>query len=172
MRRLLLAPIVHTRADLGRLAGQVDPAALRAGDAFWATLTRAVITSGLPWAQVDVFQDALPVCGFETRLVQELARQGSANHRLLQVLSARGATLHGTEDPELLQREVALHTEGAPADALREVLEARDRAIAARIDEVLEPERVGLLFLGAAHDIAPWLSDDIRVERPFGSPST
>lgn len=163
---------MHTAADLGRLAHRADPAALRAGDAFWAALTRGVIGSGLPWAQVDLFQDGLPVCGFESKLVVELARQGSANHRLLQVLVARGAALHGTEDPALLQQEVALHEQSAGLEALREVLEARDRSIAARIDAVLAEGRIGLLFVGAAHDVARWLPTDIAVDRPFGAPST
>jgi pheromone shutdown protein TraB len=44
------------------------------------------------------------------------------------------------------------------------LLEARDRFIAKRIDETLQAEETGLLFLGAAHRLDTLKSTDIRVE--------
>ena len=53
----------------------------------------------LDWSCVLLYQDGLPVCGEEKRIAQDLARTGSANHRLLLELMARGARLIGTEAP-------------------------------------------------------------------------
>lgn len=194
-RRVLLhIPIVHTGADMGRLAepfGQA--AAARLGDSVWqqhlAEVQRlwdatehAVLDLDLDYGALSLYQDGLPLCGREDALVDELAAAGSRNHQLLQRLRNLGATLVGTESPELLVEEYALARQvleagpgtAAQADAQRalaaSLLERRDRFIAQRIAETLAPGGTGLLFIGALHDLAPWLPADVGVNYPIGRP--
>jgi hypothetical protein len=168
MRRVLHVPIRHTRADLGSLAGAVARRRTAAAEADWRRLARGLKVLPLDWPRVRIYQDGLPTDGPTLTLVRDLAGQGSANHRLLLELSERGARVEGTEDPALLVAELALaHRLAAgesvsPAEA-RALLDRRDAAIAARIAATLAADEVGLLFLGAAHDPAPHLPDDITL---------
>lgn len=171
MRSIILIPVIHTAADLGSLAESVrEHYVARQGPAGWEQRQRLV---GRIWDEIRtkigklrldyrklrVFQDGLPVCGQELRIVEQLAEAGSVNHQLVLDLVRKGATLVGTEDPQLLIREYQMHVEqlgkagadhAAPAGAA-ELLEARDRFIAGRISETLLEDETGLVFLGAAH---------------------
>jgi hypothetical protein len=130
---------------------------------------------------VRLYQDGLPVCGHERAIVSELAGAGSRNHRLLLELETRGATLMGTESPELLVEEYQLATAAfAPAAAVRKnllqqklrdtLLEKRDRFIADRINRTLNTGESGILFLGMLHEAAKYLDPDINVVTPLGMP--
>ena len=80
----------------------------------------------------------------------------------------------GTEDPQLLLQEYQF-LQGALRDMQSEegeqrwkqqsqrLLADRDQFIAARINDTLLPNEIGLLFLGMAHQIEPMLSSDILV---------
>jgi len=192
MRRLILIPIIHTAADLGSLAGTVQDRYLsRFGAAAWAkreqvvqqiwnTVRTKLAALGLDCGKVVIYQDGLPVCGHERQIVEELAKAGSLNHQLVLELLAQGATLVGTEDPQLLIREYQLQCRrlrpeatalGAAAasaddaaDEAAELLAARDRFIAQRVAETLPDGALGLLFLGAAHRLPAPQSPDLHVE--------
>lgn len=184
-RRLIWVPIIHTPEDMGRLKGAVRAAHARgrAGRSGWEAYARAAadfwrearrLVERLPvdFAKVRLYQDALPACGYEEKIVRELAHAGGANYRLLVDLMARGATLTGTESPQFLVREYELAREGltgkAPADHAERaaaLLEARDRFIAGRIDETLGPDEIGLIFLGRAHSLEGRWPGDPRLER-------
>ena len=71
-----------------------------------SVLASLPVTSG----SVRVYQDGLAVCGHEQKIVSELAGAGNRNHALLLKLQAQGATLMGTESPELLVEEYQLAT--------------------------------------------------------------
>ena len=120
-----------------------------------------------------VYQDGLPVCGHEQEIVSELAGAGNRNHRLLLKLQARGATLMGTESPELLVEEYQLATAAFASGAtvrtevrqkqLRDtLLEKRDRYIADRINGTLGAGESGILFMGMLHEVAKYLDPDIE----------
>ena len=183
-RRLLWVPIIHTPEDMGKLRASVrDRHIGRGGTAAWGAHVRAVgdfwreVRRGIGRLDVEpsrlrLYQDALPACGFEERIVRELAGGGGANHRLLADLMAKGASLTGTESPHLLVEEYELNRRvlagEAPADfeeKSKALLEARDRFIADRIAQTLRVGEVGLIFLGMAHSLDGRLPDDIRVER-------
>jgi pheromone shutdown protein TraB len=108
----------------------------------------------------------LPVCGRELALVEEMAAQGSPNHRLLVNLMKGGATLVGTESPDLLVEEyqVLQSPEERTEAKAAALLEARDRFIAGRIAETLGDGEDGILFIGALHDVAKFLPRRVRVE--------
>lgn len=174
-RRVILSPIVHTSSDLGTLSESVKARYVQeSGLASWQERERVVehlwsdIEDRIDRLDVDfrrlrLYQDGLPVCGFELQMVNELAGSGSRNHQLLLKLVKRGASLMGTEDPALLIREYQSHrAQLAPSEGpgrstspssgeMAELLEARDRFIARQIDQTLQEGETGLVFLGAAH---------------------
>ena len=76
----------------------------------WEEIESVVANLPVTPATVRVYQDGLPVCGHEQEIVSELAGAGNRNHGLLLKLQARGATLMGTESPELLVEEYQLAT--------------------------------------------------------------
>ena len=187
MRSLLVVPILHTAADLGSLAESVrghylakyGPATWAERErtvlAIWADVRKRIAAMGLDYSKLRIYQDGLPVCGQEMKIVEELATAGSVNHQVVLDLVRQGATLVGTEDPRLLISEYQMHrrqldpaktggTAGSepPMDAAH-LLEARDRFIAGRIAQTLGQDQRGLLFLGAAHRIDPHLASDIEV---------
>lgn len=183
-RRLLWVPIIHTPEDMGKLRSSVRErhvgrsgnagweAHVRALGEFWRAVRRRVEGLDVSPSRIRLYQDALPVCGFEEQIVKELAGKGGANHRLLADLMARGAILTGTESPHLLVEEYELNRRdlaGTPADdapeRARALLEARDRFIADRIAQTLRPGETGLIFLGGAHSLDGRLPDEIPVER-------
>ncbi len=181
---------MHTPVDLGtfeRRVRQLHQA--RGGTGAWqdrvkqiGQLWRSIRTELLrltcDFSRMLLYQDGLPVCGKEDLIVEELARAGSANHRLLLELKSRGATLVGTESPELLIEEYELNRQllleesprpqpfAAEVEKLsRELLDRRDAFIARRIDETLGAGQIGCLFLGLMHPIRERLPPDIALDR-------
>src|SRR5947208_3390119 len=119
-RRLIWVPIIHSPEDLGSVResvrrhfirkvgkGQWDRH-LRTIEDLWRAIRAGIEGLNLDYARVRLYQDGLPVCGHEQKIISELADAGSLNHRLLLDLMARGGTLMGTESAELLVREYAL----------------------------------------------------------------
>ncbi len=189
IRKLIWIPIVHTQADLGSMAGAVRRLHIQkvgrhkweqrrqAVENSWADIRLYVEGLDLPWTQVRLYQDGLPVCGHEREIVESLAQAGSLNHQLLLELVNKGATLVGTESPQLLREEYELAGQtlktlnaGRPDLDRRQqqrgqtLLQERDLYIGARIDQTLAPGDTGLLFLGLLHAL-PALPADIEVLR-------
>jgi hypothetical protein len=186
MRLLVHIPIVHDEADLGSAHAGVRQAYIEEkGEAawkhsrealakFWRAVEHAMDHLGGAYTTLRLYQDGLPVCGFERKIVDDLARQGGANYRILAKLADRGARIEGTEDPDLLRQEYELIMAGSvkpggikPAEetaaVLADLLDRRDRFIAERIDRTLLPGETGLLFLGALHHAAERLPKTIQV---------
>jgi hypothetical protein len=205
MRRVLHIPILHSAADLGSLSESVRTEYTRAlGPAgwsrhqeavelLWSAIRARIEAFDLDYARTRIYQDGLPVCGFERKIVEELAKAGSSNHQLVADLLEKGASLEGTEDPQLLVQEYQLQQRisqgvrnlvrkeslatarsGAaktvpdnvpPPDAeARALLLARDRFVADRIVETLQEGETALVFLGAAHRLDALGQSGIRVE--------
>ena len=78
---------------------------LGAIEGFWRNVRSELERLELDYRKVDLYQDGLPVCGREMEIVQKAGAMGGENYKLLLDLLARGATLMGTEDPNLLLRE-------------------------------------------------------------------
>jgi hypothetical protein len=188
MRRLIHIPIIHTAADLGSLAAHVQAHYARiCGKTSWSQredVVRALWTDiqanldalRLDARQVRIYQDGLPICGFEEKIVRELAKAGSSNHQLILRWIEQGAVLMGTEDSQLLMEEYEMQkqhiAQAAGTNSISEerkehmdrLLKARDRFIAERIAATLRTGEVGLLFLGALHRLDALPSTDIQVE--------
>ncbi len=187
-RTLFYFPIIHTRADMGELMEPVVRATLekvgRAGlsrktvaiDRIWTEIEQAIDALELSFDRLRLYQDGLPVCGREAEIVTELAQAGSRNHQLLLRLMARGATLMGTESSDLLVQEYQLARQSLETRAPRAarvaahrrvmtdaLLQRRDRFIAQRINDTLQPGETGILFLGMLHSLERYLHCDIKV---------
>lgn len=191
MRRLIHVPIVHSQTDLGPLQDRVRQAYIEKGGEqawkasreavaeFWNAIEHAMDRLALDCASLRLYQDGLPVCGQEVKIVHDLAQQGGANYRILLKLTRRGAKIEGTEDPDLLRKEYELmmtdfsasagtggtaQTDKAESAAVfRDLLDRRDRFIARRIDKTLQAGETGILFLGALHHATQMLPDTIQV---------
>ena len=190
MRRLIHVPIVHSQADLGPIQERVRQAYIEKGGEkawkasrealaeFWNAMEIATDRLAVDYTKLRLYQDGLPVCGLEEKIVRDLAQQGGANYRILLKLAERGAKIEGTEDPDLLRTEYKLIMAGANADAgslgtdtvrdgnaevLRDLLDSRDRFVAQRIDKTLQTGETGILFLGALHRATAMLPNTIKV---------
>ena len=195
-RVLIYIPIIHTQADMGALARSVRRMTIqklgrqawkRNVDVIgrmWEEIRRTVEGWELRWENVRLYQDGLPRCGREAEIVADLARVGSPNHQLLLSLMKKGATLMGTESPDLLLEEYRLvqqilaaedPEEAARIEARHEarsrsLLARRDQYIARRLNESLRAGETGLLFLGMLHSLDSRLAKDIRVDYPIRRP--
>lgn len=192
-RVLIHIPIIHTQADMGALARSVRRVTVqklgrqawkRHGEVIgrmWTEIRRTVEGWELPWEKVRLYQDGLPRCGREAEIVADLASAKSPNHQLLLSLIKRGATLMGTESPELLLEEYrlvqqvlaakdpeeAVRVEARHGARSRSLLARRDQYIARRINETLRAGETGLLFLGMLHSLDSRLAKDIQVTQPI-----
>jgi hypothetical protein len=188
MRRIIHIPVIHTSADLGSLSEVVrahyTKVCGRTGwnqreqivRALWTDIRKNLDALHLDGPKTRIYQDGLPLCGFEERIVRELADAGSSNHQLILRLLDQGAILMGTEDPQLLMEEYELQKQNLECKAGEEysrvqwkkradrLLEARDAFIAKRIEATLLEGETGLLFLGALHRLATWKATDILIE--------
>ncbi len=192
-RTLFSIPIIHTLADMGKLGGSLERIKIstlgrkkvKRGadlvDKLWDEIERTIETLPIPSGKVRVYQDGLPVCGMEEKIISDLAEAGSRNHKLLLQLRARGAVMMGTESPELLIEEynhvVGGLNHGKPASRMRGIaatddslIARRDRYIAGRINQTLSPGETAILFLGMLHAVERYLDPDIRVVNPVRLP--
>jgi hypothetical protein len=189
MRKLIYIPIVHTAADMGSLLPAAKAEFLRRyGEqewddhnavigGFWEGLRERIAGLHLEYARTYLYQDGLPVCGKESEIVTDLARQGSQNHALLLWLVSEGATLVGTEAPEVLLEEhelvrgVLTAPEGEKRQAAleayktkgKELLARRDEYIRHRVNATLSDNCTGLLFIGLMHRVDETLPKDVSV---------
>jgi hypothetical protein len=188
MRALILLPIIHSPADLGTLSAAAEASRddaqtlqyLDAVDQFWTVVADVIESMNLNYQQLKVYQDSLPVCNAVDHIVAEVAASGSKNYALLKTLQENGATLMGTESPDLLEQEKALMTDVLQsadhskelAEKGKDLLSRRDGFIGQRISESLADEEMGLIFVGLMHDIEPHISSDIVVIKPLGEPTS
>lgn len=188
MRRLLYIPIIHDQADLGSLgAALAQKAAALSGERRWAIHKETAhkfwesvgaYLSSLDSSRLRVYQDGLPVGGkMARRVAEEAARRGSKNYQVVLDLLHRGAELRQTEDPRLLLREHENvrrsvrqeSAEEAPQNAhhckleTNRLMSERDQFIAQTINATLKEGEVGVLFIGAEHDVVSRLPADISV---------
>ena len=188
MRRLIYVPIIHTEADLGSLAEEIEERTKAVfGDADWQKHKEDVnrywqeifdYWEGKNIPGLKIFQDGMPVDGIAgENIVKSMANNGSINYKIIERLIDKGAEIIQTEDAELLKEEYFLTrdlTKSDPASisltALSHyksrkdwLLKARDTYIARRINESLKDGETGVCFLGASHQILSRLPKDIEV---------
>jgi len=188
MRKLYVIPIIHMSADLGTLAPAMDRRGIvELGKDFWLrhkeTVTRfwdsiAEFLNSLEVKGSKIYQDGLIADGeMGIRIVEEGVKEGSKNYEIISGLLKRGASLVKTEDLSLVKKEYdslskivrSKSSGGKMISSLRykllqgKLLKERDDFIAKRIDETLGDGEVGILFIGAYHDVIPKLPQDIEI---------
>lgn len=176
-RLLVHVPILHTKEDMGSLGSRLmasDAYCFQAHD-YWQKIEVSIKNLAYDFRKVKVYQDGLP--DTKPLLIEKIVNEvQSANYELLRWLKKQGATLVGSENPNLIKEEY---------DFLKSILEAkneeektkartcyqkkaesllslRDHYIVQKIDKTLKKGEVGILFLGAAHKIETFLPDDIK----------
>ncbi len=188
MRTLIYVPIIHTSADLGSMGKDVaEKGAGHLGVGLWGQHTKTVngfwmaVTEyfeSIDPAGVKLYQDGMVGEGeIGQRIVDETAKAGSPNYKLLLELIQKGATLIKTEDLTLVKAEYEclLAITRAPSRVRKllaclaykfrknGLLKKRDAFIAQRINDTLGPGDQGILFIGASHRVREHLSEDIQV---------
>ena len=185
MRKLLYVPIIHSASDLGSIGVAIDKrSASLCGEGRWAdhkeTVTMfwknvADYVLSLDAASLKIYQDGLAADGeLGRRIVEEAAKRGSMNHRVILQLLSKGAEVRKTEDVSLLTEELRLACEeptGGDISNNRQLtlkksrlMEERDRFIAKAISETLRQGETAILFIGAYHNVQLYLPRDITVE--------
>lgn len=189
MRKLLYVPIIHTSSDLGSLGPALEGAsAAQVGESRWARHRETVagfwkaiegFLAAINAQDLRIYQDGLAAEGeLGRRVVEEAAKRGSLNYRILLDLMHRGAELRKTEAVSLLLEEgwqLLLAAADGPAPTQgpggegyqgrkEDLTEQRDRFVAERINETLTEGETGILFMGAYHDVLPHLARDILVQ--------
>lgn len=179
-RLLFYVPIVHDRGDMGSFADRLpDPQGYSERSAkYWSALARGIKRLPLNWSTVKVYQDGLP--DTDPRIVLKIIEEvQSPNYELLRWLMNQGAKVLGTESPALLKQEhhylaavfnakdsaMEKRARSEYASQASGLLKARDQYVVGRINATLNPEEVGLLFIGKAHRVIRELPHDILVWR-------
>lgn len=189
MRELLYVPIIHTDSDLGRIAPAIDErSAKMCGNRRWETHKRTVTLfwkqiekyfSQLDAANLKIYQDGLMADDeLGEKIIVEGAEKGSRNYQIVVDLMKRGAEIRKTEDIVLLKEEYERVLKLAQSQSLWEstmayigyrfrkdrLMEKRDQHIARTINETLKDGEKGVLFIGAYHDVSPYLAKDIVIK--------
>jgi len=111
------------------------------------------------------------------KIVEEGIKSGSKNYELVLRLLKRGAILTKTEDFKLVKEELdrllAITKAKSTSKKLfafikykfikNRLLKRRDEYISKRIDKTLKDDEIGILFLGAYHNIKKRLPKDIQI---------
>jgi len=129
---------------------------------------------------LKVYQDGFVSDGdLGKKIIEEGVRKGSKNYDIILNLLNRGAEVVSTEDIALLQEEYGYISQIIKAETASQrrlaykgyesrksqLTRERDRFIAGIINETLDDGEVGLLFIGAYHDVVPHFAKDIAVEQ-------
>lgn len=188
MKRLIYVPIIHMSADLGSIAKQVDKMGVAGfGEEFWKRHRETIsgfwdsmvkFFANLEAKNLRIYQDGLVADGeIGQKIVEEAVKSGSRNYEIIDDLLKRGAILVQTESFALIKKERDSIIKIAKAETIIEkliaylkyrliknrLLSKRDNYIAKRIDETLNHGDIGILFLGAYHNIIPKFSKNIQI---------
>jgi len=189
-KKLLIIPVAHSEAEMGSLSGDISKIIegvmgkerrerhRKDVSTFWENLKELlerILLNG-DMEKVKVYQDGVPIGGeLGIKLVEDCANSGSQNFQIVSALIDRGATLEKTEDAKLLKEEYEILKDIISAKTavererlaenykkrLYELTAERDKYIADRIKETLGEGMLGILFMGATHNIVPYLSPEI-----------
>jgi hypothetical protein len=189
MRKLLYVPVIHVESDLGSIAPIIDKRSTQiCGRERWERHKQTVSTfwdeiekyfKNMDASKLKIYQDGLMADGeLGQKIIEEGAQKGSRNYQIVLDLIRRGAEIRKTEDIALLKEEYDRILKLAQSKSLWErtmayigyrfykdrLMEKRDRFIAKTIGETLRNGETCVLFMGAFHDVIPYLAEDIHVK--------
>ncbi|MBC8522120.1 MAG: hypothetical protein H8D26_09085 [Methanomicrobia archaeon] len=188
MRKVIYVPIIHTSADFGSVASDIEKKIIdRYGEEKWESHKKAISDF---WDSIYDYFRSLDVQGFKIyqdglvadgdlgmKIVKTAAEIGSKNYLLVYNLVGRGATIMKTEDINVVKKERDFVVKMAQSKSFIErlshymkymlykerLLKQRDKYIAKRINETLREGETGIVFLGALHNVVSMLPKDIGV---------
>jgi len=189
MRELLYVPVIHVDSDLGSIASEIDKrSADICGEERWERHKQSVT---IFWDKIEeyfkkldaenlkIYQDGLLADGeLGQKIIEEGARKGSRNFRIILDLTRRGGEIRKTEDVELLKEEYNRILKLSQTKSLRErttayadykihkdrMMGKRDRFVANTLNETLKEEERGVLFMGAFHEVLQHITKDVKVK--------
>jgi hypothetical protein len=189
MRTLIYVPVIHTSADLGTIAKEINKRGIKdLGQELWEKHRRTVegfcnvVSDYFDSMDVDgvkIYQDGM-VAEDEVgkRIAEDTAKAGSKNYQLILRLLEKGAILMKTEDFKLVKKEYNRVRAITQAKSTSRkivafikykliktiLLNKRDAFIAGRIDQTLKADEKAILFIGAFHNIIKRLPKSIQVK--------
>lgn len=180
--RLIIIPIVHTRADLGSLGSKipVDPECETTSIQYWQAVSEYIPGLPVDFSTLKVYQDGLPDVPKES-IDLILDKAETSNYNLLRWLRQQGADIVGTEDTKLLIEEYNLRqgtlvTYSSQEEYVEARLQRANRMpvlstmrlayIARRIKATLPEGGTGILFIGLAHEVKKLLEPEIEITEP------
>lgn len=189
MKKLLYVPIIHMSADMGSVSANIDKKGMAlCGDENWKRHKETVASL---WDSISNYLDALEANGLKIyqdglvadgelgmKIIHDGVSKGSKNYEIISRLIQRGAKIVKTEDLSIIMKEYNHVIKMAQAKSFPErliaslkykfekskLLKGRDEYIARQINETLGEGEIGIIFIGAQHDIIPRLSRDIEVQ--------
>ena len=148
----------------------------KAVSGFWDSI--ANFFDRLSPSNLKIYQDGLMIDGgLGKKIIEQGARKGSKNHKIVRKLMEKGAKIMKTEDLSLLKEEYDSLIKLSQSKSFLEkmlayigyklrkdpLMEKRDKFIAERINETLRDGEVGALFIGVYHNVLRRISKDIVV---------
>ena len=190
MRNLIYVPIIHSSADLGSLSKDVNKKGIanlgkdvwekhiKTIDGFWDAILHYFYSIFEPDMKMKIYQDGMVADGeIGMKIVEQGIKSGSKNYELISMLITKGGVLVKTEDFQLVKKELDSFISLTKANSVLQkliallkynlikniLLNQRDKLIAKRIDDTLETDEIGIIFIGAFHKIKKKLPKDIQV---------
>ena len=190
MRNLIYVPIIHSSADLGSLSKDVNKKGItnlgeeawekhqKTIDGFWDAILHYFYSIFEPDIKMKIYQDGMVADGeVGMKIVEQGIKSGSKNYELVSMLIKKGGVLVKTEDFHLVKKELDRFIALTKAKSVLQklialikynliknvLLNQRDKFIAKRIDDTLEEDELGIIFIGAFHKIKKKLPKDIQV---------
>lgn len=161
--------------DLGRTEREEHRTAVKD---FWRRLSDFLdeMLKPIDKKKLQIYQDGMPIGGeIAIKIFNDGAEAGIVNYQIVRDLIQDGAQPEQTENPHLLKEEYEIIKEifSAESTAEREQLSdkykhrlyelgnERDQFIGKKIEETLKDGCLGILFIGATHDVIPSLPSEI-----------
>jgi len=188
MRKLIYIPIIHTSADLGSLAEDINKRNINdLGKEFWEKyknivdrfwMSVSLYCDSIDAEGIKIYQDGMVAGGEVAKsIVDEVAKSGSKNFEIVSALIKRGAILEKTEDLKLIKEErdslvAIIHAKSVSKKIIsflkykmikKDLLNKRDSFIVKRIVETLNDNETGIIFIGAYHNVKKRLPGNIMV---------
>ena len=176
MRKLYIFHVIHTDIELGNLGQLIKKELLKQKglaewkrrksviNHLWDRIEKKIEGMRLDYQKFRIFQDSLSTEMDIEIIVKEMLEKGSRNYILINKMIIRGSRLMGTENSALLLEEYnRLHNNNSHFSSAKELLDRRDRFIAQRIENTLLDGELGLLFIGADHNVSKFLSPYVQI---------
>jgi len=183
-RKIYYIPMVHTAKELGEMeeattkirirtfGAQQTREFLKDIDNYWELVVKRIRKAGLHQpeitAQLHIFVDGLPN-GAEEAVQKTVATLVSAgeipSYKIIGILQTAGATVHGTEDIHLVVAEanywkaVVEHKCNSDPEWEKQSLKDRDKAIIARVHDIVPENETAIVFIGRLHNVVEPLTE-------------